>query len=479
MLSLLFFCGLGLGGFLGWLFYMSARRENLRLDEDKQMLLQERQIVFKFMHDLVVELGEGGDREDIYHRIVHAATQSTGAMSACFYELEGETLRGVAVEGLFPPQSEMRENSITGITRTRLTEQVLRSDRLGLGSGLVGSVAQSGVGALVPDATRDPRIVRHKDPALQIHSMIAVPVRFKEQDMGVLAVVNQVDGFAFTDMDYSLIESLSEIAAMALHNCDLLVLQVEKTKLDQELSLAEGIQGMLMPDVFPQRAELDIDARFMPAQKVGGDLYDVIELPEGRIGVAIADVSGKGIPASLLMAICQSNLRHHALQQESPSRVLSALNRMVIKETRKDMFVTMIYAVIDPAQRTITLGRAGHELPIILRRLGENGVCEAETPSSEGMALGLVQPTLFDSVICDLTLPFKEGDVLVLYTDGVTESLNAGGAEYSSGHLVETLRKLYDTSAKDINTGIIDSVNNHTNFGKQADDITLLVVRRN
>jgi sigma-B regulation protein RsbU (phosphoserine phosphatase) len=166
--------------------------------------------------------------------------------------------------------------------------------------------------------------------------------------------------------------SLAEQAALALHNADAIRVRLAQHRFDLDLSVASSIQTMLLPSSFPENSALDISARYHPAQKVGGDLYDVFELPEGLIGVVIADVSGKGIPASLLMAICQSHLRHLARKHHSPARVLSELNQILEPEIRQDMFVTITYAVVDPEGNQLVLARAGHELPLKL----SNGKCE-------------------------------------------------------------------------------------------------------
>jgi sigma-B regulation protein RsbU (phosphoserine phosphatase) len=147
---------------------------------------------------------------------------------------------------------------------------------------------------LIADAGVDQRVVVHEDSALRVRSLIAVPLQFRDKFFGVLAVANSADGEPFTQTDFSLMQSLAEQAALALHNAEFLHFQIEKRQLDLDLSLASGIQQMLLPKEAPQIAGLDIDARYTPAQKVSGDFYDLFALPGNRLGVAVADVSGKG-----------------------------------------------------------------------------------------------------------------------------------------------------------------------------------------
>ncbi len=475
----LFLLGLVLGILVGGIFYLSSRREITRLDEQRQLLHQEQQIVLEFMHNMVEAIGEGVDRTELLKRVVHAAILSTGALSACVFERsDSGHLRGVVVEGLFPPQKPLPLSTALKITtRTKFIEQVLRSEVLEVGEGLVGEVAQTGQGVLIADASRDPRVVHHEDPSLTVRSMVLVPIRFKEKNLGVLAVANPADGLSFNDTDFSLVDSLAEQAGLSIHNADIMNLQIEKSKLDIELSLASSIQGMLLPKNFPQKPGLQVDARYLPAQKVGGDLYDVFSVGRDKLGVAIADVSGKGIPASLLMAICQSNLRHFAKNCNSPALVLSRLNSVLSEEMRKDMFVTLIYAIVDPLKNEIIIARGGHELPLLGHLDKETNLFRTSTIGSEGIALGMVPSPLFEEVIEDKKIPFQKDDILVLYTDGVTESSNFEGTEYSAERLADRIKKLRNRSASDLNQGILDSVARFSGSSGQIDDITLVCVK--
>ncbi len=474
-----FLLGLIIGGIIGWFFYSVARSNYLRVDEEKQRLAQEKQIVLDFMHNMVEAIGEGVTRDELYQRILHTAILSTGALSACVFEkTEDNKLRGVAVEGLFPPQRPLPASSKVKIsTRAKFIEQVLRSEQFEMGEGLIGAVAESGKGEFIPDASRDHRVITHDDPSLIIQSLILTPILCEDDIMGVLVVANRADGLSFSEMDFSLVVSLAEQSGLAIHNADLMNLQLEKNKLDMDISLASGIQSMLLPKTYPQIAELDLDARYLPAQKVGGDFYDIFQLSKSRIGVAIADASGKGIPASLLMAICQSKLRHFARQYDSPSRVLSEINRDMTEDIREDMFVTILYAIIDTDKDEIILARAGHELPIHCHRDVEEGLFKTTMIGSEGMALGMVPSELFQSVIVDKKVPFVRDDIFLFYTDGVTETANWDGTEYSSPRLADTLKTLHGRPADELNQGILDSLTRFSGVVGQGDDITLVTVK--
>jgi sigma-B regulation protein RsbU (phosphoserine phosphatase) len=480
----MWFLPLGFGLVLGMLamlvLLVRARGEADRIDEQRQILAQENRIVLDFMHQMAEALADNPSRGILYQRIVHAAILSTGALSACIFEKTHDgQMHGVALEGLFPPHRPLSETTRDKLTtRAKFIEQVLRSETFPVGDGIVGRVAETGRGELITDAAADPRIVRHDDPALAVKSVIAVPLIFRDRFFGVLAVTNPADGLPFSATDFSLVQSLAEQAALALHNAEFLNFQIEKSQLDLDLSLASGIQKMLLPRSAPRLAGLDVDARYLPAQKIGGDLYDLFALPGTRLGVAVADVSGKGIPASLLMAICRANLRQIAPRHDSPARALIELNRVLSGDLQREMFVTMTYAVVDAAAGTVTFARAGHELTLFVRRDRASGQYAGEFVGGEGMPLGMVEEALFSEVIADRVERFEAGDVLVLYTDGVTEAPNEEQKEFSGSRLADVVRSLRDRSAREINDGIFENVQRFSEGVEQRDDFTLVTVKR-
>jgi sigma-B regulation protein RsbU (phosphoserine phosphatase) len=477
---ILFLLGAFLSAAIVYAFYWRAQREAAQLEEEKQSLLEERQIVIDYMHTMVDAVGERLPREELFQRIVHAAILSTSALSACIFEKGADNLlRGVAVEGLFPPHRPIPDIQKMKLgTRAKFIEQVLKSEVFPVGEGLVGRVAATGRGELITRAADDPRIVKHEDPALAVNSVIAAPIMVHRRLIGVLCVCNPSDGQPFTETDYSLAEALAEQAGLAVHNADFLSLQVEKQRLDLDLTLASDVQQMLLPKAMPTVPGLDIDARYLAAQKVSGDLYDVLELGYGRLGLAVADVSGKGISASLLMAICRTTLRQIAPANFSPAKVLTLLNRALAGDMREGTYITMTYAVIDSTRNTLILARAGHERPLLSRRDRSTGSYVSDFVHSEGMPLGLVDAELFESVIEDKTMEFAPGSTLALYTDGLTEAPDAEGHEFGNARLADVLRTAHTRPAVQINDAILTAVQRFSGDTGLRDDYTLLTVKR-
>jgi sigma-B regulation protein RsbU (phosphoserine phosphatase) len=473
-----------LGGFLGavlvYALYWRAQKEVARLEEEKQALMEERQIVLNYMHTMVDAVGERLPREELFQRIVHAGILSTGALSACIFEKGADNMmRGVAVEGLFPPHRPIPDSQRLKLgSRAKFIEEVLKSESFPVGEGVVGRVAATGRGELIASAAADPRIVKHEDAALMVRSVIAAPITVRRRLIGVLCVCNASDGLPFTETDYSLVEALAEQAGLAVHNADFLALQMDKQRFDLDLALASDVQLMLLPRSMPSVPGLDIDARYLAAQKVSGDLYDVFKLGYDRVGVAVADVAGKGISASLLMAICRTTLRQIAPLHKSPARVLAELNRSLAGDMREGLYITMTYAMVDSGRNQVTIARAGHELSLLSRRDPGTGSYVSEFVGSEGMPVGLVDVELFDSVIEDKTLEFFPGSTLVLYTDGLTEAPNVEGKEFGGARLADALRAGHTGSARDINSAILAAVDRFASPAALRDDYTLLTVKR-
>lgn len=472
--------GLFLGAAVVYLRVRHVEKDRSRREEETLRLRQEKELVVRFMHDMVEALGESLSRGDLFQRIVHAAVRCTNALSACVFEITPEgKLRGVAVEGLFPPQRPLPESSRVKITtRARYLEQVLRSEVLEPGEGLIGHVAATRTAELVADGTRDPRLPRHEDASLVVRSMIAAPITFRDNLIGVLAVANPTAAEPFTETDFSLMQTLAEQAGLAIHNNDFLALQVEKHRMDVDLVLARSVQMMLIPARYPRIPGVDIDARYLPMQKLGGDLVDVLELSGGRLAVIVADVSGKGVAASILMAIGRTRLRHALHEHASPADVLRAVNRGIRGEMPEDMFITAVVAIIDPGENRIVLARAGHEAPVVGRRDGATNGFHTEAIASRGMALGMAEPRAFDVRIEDKAMPFHPGDIFVLYTDGLTEAANEEGKEFSGARLMDVVRTLRGVPCTELNAGILESVTRFCGRRKLRDDLTLVTVKR-
>jgi len=244
-------------------------------------------------------------------------------------------------------------------------------------------------------------------------------------------------------------------------------LEKAQQQMSAELDLARAMQVAILPSRFPVAVGCDGAARMLPATTMGGDFYDFIELPGGRIGLVMADVSGKGVPAAFFMAVARTNLNALAATASGPADCLQRTNDVLLTQNPMDLFVTVFYAVFDPATGVLTYSNGGHNPPLLRRA---NGHVEMLT-SAAGLVLGMFPASYEEDAV-----QFAPGDTLVLYTDGVTEAFNVEVQMYEEGRLVERVRDDGGTTAKGLVTAIFDSVIGFSGAAPQSDDITVAVL---
>ena len=304
--------------------------------------------------------------------------------------------------------------------------------------------------------------------------MIATALGYGEQDLGVLAVANGPMSAPFSQADFVVFKSIAEQSAFALYNAIIYSMANEKKRLDHDLEIARDIQRILLPSEAPAINGFQISGINVPARQVSGDYFDYIHVDQERLGVAIADVSGKGVPASLIMAICRSVLRAEAAGNPSPADVLRKVNRQLYPDIKEDMFISMAYLVLDHQHDGVTLARAGHDAP-----LWYQGQSQTVTPvKSPGMVVGIDSGSVFDRLTVDFAVPLERNDCLVLYTDGVTETLNSEGDEYGVDRMMQSVRASANDGAQEIVKRIIEDVREFTGSVPQNDDITVIAIRK-
>jgi sigma-B regulation protein RsbU (phosphoserine phosphatase) len=313
----------------------------------------------------------------------------------------------------------------------------------------------------LPMAQREIEALSPARPAL------VVPLTHKSRLLGFMSIGRRTAGSYYAATDVELIETLCDQASVAVENARLCLETVEKQKMEQELEVAREIQRRLLPKSFPEIRGLTTHGVNIPSKHVGGDYYDVIPLGAAKVAVTIADVSGKGVPAALLMASLQSSLRAEAQGWQKPSEVMAALNETVYEHTSGDTFVTVFYGVIDFERRTLTYSSAGQTPPYIVRR-----DLIFERLDKTDIVLGVQSKAGY----CDHVVTLGQGDLLFLYTDGITDELDHGDEPFGEDRL---LARLIDGHGLDLETmvqQVYDAVLTHTQ-GKLQDDLTALAIR--
>src|SRR5438477_421446 len=287
-------------------------------------------------------------------------------------------------------------------------------------------------------------------------------------------MANGPAGPGFSQGDFVVFKSIAEQSAFALYNAIIYSMANEKKRLDHDLEIARDIQRILLPSEAPAINGFQISGVNAPARQVSGDYFDYIQVDQERLGVVIADVSGKGVPASLIMAICRSVLRAEAARNPSPADVLRKVNRQLYPDIKEDMFISMAYLILNHQHEGVTLARAGHDAPLLYKRQSQT-VTPVKPP---GMVVGIDSGSVFDRLTTDFAVPLERDDCLVLYTDGVTETLNAEGDEFGLDRMMQSVRASATNGAQAIVRKIVEDVRDFTGSVPQNDDITLIAIRK-
>jgi sigma-B regulation protein RsbU (phosphoserine phosphatase) len=297
---------------------------------------------------------------------------------------------------------------------------------------------------------------------------LLVPMILHNEVKGIIALGKKMSGREYSDGDLEFLFSIGNLVIISLENSHLFAEAIEKQKMEDELLIAREIQKGLLPSKLPDIPRYDIAAINISSKQVGGDYYDVIKVSEAKFIIAVGDVSGKGTPASLLMANLQAMIRALVPLGLNLSELTKRVNDLIYESTGNDRFITFFWGAIDPNSNTLNYVNAGHNPPILLRRDGK-----IERLEIGGLLLGVMKTVV----------PYKEGnikleagDTLVLFTDGVSEAMNSQGVEYGEDKLLAVIKSNRNQSAGTILNRIVESVQEYSG-AYQSDDITQVVVK--
>jgi sigma-B regulation protein RsbU (phosphoserine phosphatase) len=470
--------GLLLASVAGWIFtaYYQTRRIR-KLERSHEEIQVEETLVFDFLHGLG-EAFSGTIRPQELHRlIVEGATRILDAHGAALYMTDrtGGKLTPAFISKGCPPLVDVPRNILQQAAATPIAlESYLRLHSVTPGEGLIGRVWQTGQALYLNDLSEVPELAKLRGSAFGAASVMAAALSYSKQDLGVLAVASGPLGAPFSQGDFVVFKSIAEQSAFALYNAIIYSMANEKKRLDHDLEIARDIQRILLPAEAPAINGFQISGINVPARQVSGDYFDYIRVDDDRLGVAIADVSGKGVPASLIMAICRSVLRAEAARNPSPADVLRKVNRQLYPDIKEDMFISMAYLILDHQRDGVTLARAGHDAPLLYKRHSQT-VTPIKPP---GMVVGIDSGNVFDRLTSDFAVPLERDDCLILYTDGVTEALNTDEDEFGLDRMIQSVRASATDGAQTIVKRIIEDVRTFTGSVPQNDDITVIAIRK-
>ncbi len=352
----------------------------------------------------------------------------------------------------------------------RLRDRAGEVGEIRISRSVIDEVVANGKSVLTSDAQADPRFMGGTVMLQGVRSVLAVPLGVGEKVFGIIYADSPLADGRFTEDHLKVLTTLASVAAIRVQNARLMEQQIERIRLDHELQLASEIQQRFQPASAPQVAGYELQGISFPCYEIGGDYYDFIELDNGKLVVALGDVSGKGPAAALLMSSLHAAVHAHADTNSSLVKTIGAVNRYLVDSIPANRFVTLFYAELDPKNGSLAFLNAGHNPPLIVHAGGT-----MEQLAAGGLPLGIMSNADFREGKTRL----HPGDVLVIYSDGVSESVNPKGEEFGPTRLYEVVARNLDASAAGIRDRIESALTKFCQGTPAADDITLVICKRN
>ncbi len=345
----------------------------------------------------------------------------------------------------------------------------LEAAKFKVSESVLREVATTGVTRLIDDAaSSDAYNARMSIINLSLRTILCVALTTPRGILGVIYVDSNAITRRFTERDVPLVEAFAAQAAVALERVRLEQAEIERDRMRRQLETAAEIQHTFLPGAFPEVVGLLGAVATVPAQEVGGDLYDVIRFPDGRTGIVVGDVSGKGVPAALFGARLLSDVRYEALYHDDVAATLAAVNDIVARRATRGMFVTLLYAVYDPKKREVAYANAGHLAPLV--RAADGTVRRWEDAS--GIPLGIVPAHVWSVA----THRLEVGETLLLVTDGVIDAVGPSGERFGDDRLTSLFGVSEGAKPAAFVTPLKETLAHFTGDVPQADDVTCLAV---
>ena len=351
----------------------------------------------------------------------------------------------------------------------RLRDRVGEVGEIRISRSVIDEVVANGKSVLTSDAQADPRFAGGTVMLQGVRSVLAVPLGVGANVFGIIYADSPLADGRFTEDHLKVLTTLASVAAIRVENARLTEEQIERERLEREQQVASEIQQRFLPATAPIVAGYELQGISFPCYEIGGDYYDFIQRDDGKLVVALGDVSGKGTAAALLMSSLHAAVHAQADIHDSLVKTISAVNRYLVDSIPANRFVTLFYAQLDPKNGTLSFLNAGHNPPLIVHTGGT-----MEQLASGGLPLGIMPNADFREGRTKLF----PGDVLVIYSDGVSEAVNPSGEEFGPTRLYEVVARNLDASAGGIRDRIESALTKFCQGTPAADDITLVIVKR-
>jgi serine phosphatase RsbU (regulator of sigma subunit) len=418
------------------------------------------------MRDIGNISGEEANIEELEDFILELAIDNTGADAGAFMVVEEGMLIVRNIQGYFPPPMPLPP---TVSSKRDFVTNWFRTHRIAPGEGILGQLLQSG----------EPRFIREnseeelpdnsrKDAHTYINSAIFIPLKISESTIGVLALALTREESVFTDMDYAYMRSFGEFIALTLDNMQKYHELLRSHQVNREIEVAADIQKTLLPEKLPSLNSAEVAAFSDAAKGVSGDYYDVFDLGKGKTALVICDVSGKGVPASLLMIMFRTIIRSISSPEKRSDQIMAELNRAVTGRMGADRFATISIIILDTEKRTVSYSNGAHHPLYILR--GESR--KYRMFDTDGLPLGIDINASFGHK----KIRVRNNDYLILFTDGLPEARNPEGEELGTDRLLRFIARHADQSPRELARRVKDFIEDFTS-GAKHDDQTFVTLK--
>ena len=475
--SLIFF----IGGFftaagVAYIFRLRGMRLIRNLQTEREELLGEESRIFTFLHEIGASLSHDQSLRGLHEEIVRGVSQVVDADGGARYLLDARHGTHLVPAGLMESAAPLIDlpDELAGPSGSKSLHSFLQMKAVPRTEGVLGKCFDAQGPIHFGKLSLWPQFFKQLSPLQAGHYVMAAPLSIGTRRMGVLAVTRKPERGPFTAHAFEVFRSASEQGAFALANATIQQEAMDKRRMEEELRSASEVQRILLPQTAPEMGDYIISASNLPAKVLSGDYYDFIPLDEDHMGLVIADVSGKGFPASLVMATCRALLRGQAAGELSPTAALAKVNRMLFSDIREDMFISLAYCVLDRHVPRITLSRAGHDAPLHFSK--RTGIVTTLKPP--GLALGIDGGRVFERVTKDFTFDMEPGDCLLLYTDGVNEAVDATGDEFGLERLHDVFLAAAPSGAEAVLSAFQMALAEFVGGSPQSDDITIIAVEK-
>ncbi|MEO1857530.1 MAG: GAF domain-containing SpoIIE family protein phosphatase [Rubritalea sp.] len=453
-------------------------RERLHVSEEQKHAIEgEEHRMFEFLHTLGIALEEDHSVSKLHREIVEGINTVVKSRGGALYLLDStrKFLEPKAISEKCPLLIGLPVEVFKRVNGdVRALKGHVQLSKVPYDEGMLGAVLSLGFPQMIKDlknheAFRDAFVHYNGN----VTALVA-PLKYGGRDLGVLAVARKHDAGAYSDSEFQLFQSAAEQAAFALGNAMIHQEAGEKRKIENELRTARDVQQVLLPRNRPQIEGYRLEGVNKPARLISGDYYDYIDLGDGRWAVVIADVSGKGVAAGLLMAMCRSVLRSELTRELDPLKAVSQLNRQLFNDIREGSFISMALYLINESDGKVQLVRAGHDKAPLLRCSNK----KIEWIKPPGLAIGLDGGDVFDRVTRLHEFELEPGDLLLLYTDGVTEAHNHAEDEFGVDNMVEVIKKSAELGAETVVACMLKALDGFVGDALQSDDITMIALEK-